>query len=132
LRIVEDIKANSLRAHELGDKELFLHLLAETNLEIEENADAFHIISKTYFDISSEYMINQISSKNTLLLLQTDADRASYLNSLSLNTTSASTRVLQLAQERSHQMTVRLNNHREEYDQLLDKWAAENLKATIG
>jgi hypothetical protein len=124
------------QAHNLliepSDRELFVEILSITCQEIERGAHLLYVMSKTYYDISSEYMLNQINSMNTLLYLQTDTERSSYLRSLSLNTTSTSTRITQLARSRQNEYTVRNQARREEYERFLAKVAEEDLEGSIG
>lgn len=89
-------------------------------------------MSKTYYDVSSEYMISQLVGMNTLLLLQTDAERTSYLNSLALNTTSTSTKITRLAQTRQNEYSARNKARRDEYEQFLAKLTAEDLEVLVG
>jgi len=117
---------------EPSDRELFVEILSITCQEIERGAHLLYVMSKTYYDISSEYMLNQIASMNTLLLLQTNTERSSYLRSLSSNTTSTSTRIVRLAQERQNEYTLRNKARREEYERFLAKVAEEELVASIG
>jgi len=117
---------------EPSDRELFVEILSITCQEIERGAHLLYVMSKTYYDISSEYMLNQITSMNTLLYLQTDTERSSYLRSLSLNTTSTSTRITQLARARQNEYTLRNQARREEYERFLAKVAEEDLEGSIG
>jgi len=77
-------------------------------------------------------MFNQITSMNTLLRLETDTERSSYLGSLSLNTTSTSIRITQLARARQNEYTLRNQARREEYERFLAKVAEEDLEGSIG
>ena len=89
-------------------------------------------MSKTYYDVSSEYMINQIVSMNMLLLLQTDTERSAYLRAMSSNTTATSTRIIRLAQERQNEYTLRNRARQAEYQDFLAKVAEEELELTLG
>jgi hypothetical protein len=117
---------------EPSDRELFVEILSITCQEIERGAHLLYIMSRTYYDVSSEYMINQIASMNALLLLQTDTERKAYLQSMSLNTTSTSARIVRLGQERQDQYTLRNKARREEYERFLAKIAEEELDVLIG
>jgi hypothetical protein len=117
---------------EPSDRELFVEILSITCQEIERGAHLLYIMSRTYYDVSSEYMINQLASMNALLLLQTDTERKAYLQSMSLNTTSTSTRIIRLGQERQDQYTLRNKARREEYERFLAKIAEEELDVLIG
>ncbi|UJR36842.1 hypothetical protein I4U23_029555 [Adineta vaga] len=115
-----------------SDRELFVEILSITCQEIERGAHLLYVMSKTYHDVSSEYMIGQITSMNTLLLLQTDTERTAYLKSISSNTTLTSTRITQLAQARQNEYSLRNKQRRDEYEQFLAKIALEDLEVSIG
>jgi len=129
--IIKDAQAHDLLI-DPNDREFFVEILSVTCQEVERGAHLLYVMSKTYYDISSEYMIDQIASMNTLLLLQTDTERTAYLRSLSSNTTSTSTKIIQLAQERQNEYTSRNKERREEYENFLIKMAEEELEGIIG
>jgi hypothetical protein len=84
-------------------------------------------MSKTYYDISSEYMINQITGVHTLLLLQTDQERSFHLNALSADVNSTAAKIMQLAQERQNEYTARNRARRAEFERFLAETAKEDL-----
>ncbi|CAF3991419.1 unnamed protein product, partial [Rotaria sordida] len=124
---IKEAQANNLLL-DPSDRELFVELLTITSQEIERGAHLLYVMSKTYFDVSSEYMINQITASGNLLLLQTDTERSTYLRSLSQNTTSISRRVTSLAQERHQEYTTRNQARRAEYERFLAQLALEDLE----
>ncbi|CAM4857031.1 unnamed protein product [Rotaria socialis] len=128
---MKDAQANNLLI-DASDREFFVEILSITCQEIERGAHLLYVMSKTYFDISSEYMINQIATINTLLLLQTNSERSSLLRSLSSNTTITSTKIIQLAQERQNEYASRNKARRDEYQRFLAKLAEEDLEMVIG
>ncbi|CAF4600665.1 unnamed protein product [Rotaria socialis] len=128
---MKDAQANNLLI-DASDREFFVEILSITCQEIERGAHLLYVMSKTYFDISSEYMINQIATINTLLLLQTNSERSSLLRSLSSNTTITSTKIIQLAQERQNEYASRNKARRDEYQRFLAKLAEEDLEIVIG
>ncbi|CAF1393537.1 unnamed protein product [Rotaria magnacalcarata] len=128
---IKDAQASNLLI-DASDREFFVEILSITCQEIERGAHLLYVMSKTYFDISSEYMINQIATINTLLLLQTNSERSSLLRSLSSNTTITSTKIIQLAQERQNEYASRNKARRDEYQRFLAKLAEEDLEMVIG
>jgi hypothetical protein len=115
-----------------NDREFFIEVLKITCHEVERGAHLLYVMSKTYYDISSEYMIDKIASMNTLLLLQTDTERSAYLRTLSSNITATSTQIVQLGQERQNEYTSRNKARREDYEKFLTKMAEEDLEGSIG
>lgn len=114
------------------DREFFVEILSITCQEVERGAHLLYVMSKTYYDISSEYMIDQIAAMNILLLLQTDSERTAHLHALSSNTTSTSAKIINLAQERQNEYALRNKERREEYENFLNKMDEEDLEAMIG
>ncbi|CAF2417377.1 unnamed protein product [Rotaria sp. Silwood2] len=128
---IKEAQANNLLL-DPSDRELFLELITITSQEIERGAHLLYVMSKTYFDVSSEYMIDQIIASGNLLLLQTDTERSNYLRSLSQNTTSTTTRVKNLAHERHQEYIARNQARRTEYERFLAKLALEDLESNVG
>ncbi|CAF4961865.1 unnamed protein product, partial [Rotaria sp. Silwood1] len=128
---IKEAQANNLLL-DPSDRELFVELLTITSQEIERGAHLLYVMSKTYFDVSSEYMIDQITASGNLLLLQTDTERSNYLRSLSQNTTSTSIRVTSLAQERHQEYVTRNQARRAEYERFLAQLALEDLEINVG
>ncbi len=124
---IKDGQANNLFL-DPTDREFFVEILSDICQEIERGAHLLYVMSKTYYDISSEYMINQITSIHTLLLLQTDKERSFYLQSLSSNINSTAIKIIQLAQERQNEYTSRNNARRQEFENFLAEAAKEDLK----
>lgn len=109
-----------------------MEILSITCQEIERGAHLLYVMSKTYYDISSEYMLNKIASMNALMTLGTDNERSAQLRSLSLDTTSTSERITQLAQERQNEYAKRNKARREEFQRFLNNVAEEELAVSIG
>lgn len=116
--IIQNGQANDLLL-DPTDREFFAEILSELCQEIERGAHLLYVMSKTYYDISAEYMINQIASMQGLLLLQTDNERSSHLISLDANMTSTATRIMQLAQERQMEYHLRNKARRDEFERFL-------------
>lgn len=123
---IKDAQAHNLLIDPI-DREFFAEVLSMTCQEIERGAHLLHVMSKTYCDISSEFMVDQITSVNTLLLLQTNAERTAHLNALSSNTTLISTQIIQLAQQRQNEYSLRNKARRQEFERFLAKVAQEEL-----
>ncbi len=127
---IKDGQANNLFL-DPTDREFFVEILSDICQEIERGAHLLYVMSKTYYDISSEYMVNQITSIHTLLLLQTDKERTFYLQSLSSNINSTAIKIIQLAQERQNEYTSRNKARRQEFERFLAEAAKEDLKNSV-
>lgn len=89
-------------------------------------------MSRTYYDVSSEYMINQIISMNHLLLLPTDVERSAYLKTIATNTTATSAKIIQLAEARQKEYILKNRERRAEYERFLAEIEEEELQMIIG
>ena len=115
-----------------SDRELFVEVLSLLSQEIERGAHLLFIMSKTYYDVSSEYMFNQIIGMNHLLLLPTDAERSTYLKSIASNTTATSAKVIQLAESRQKEYLLKNRARQAEYERFLAELEEEELQMLIG
>ena len=113
------------------DREFFVEILSVICQEIERGAHLLYVMSKTYFDISSEYMFNQIVGMQGFLLFQTDAERSFHLQSLASNATSTAAQIMQLTQERQNEYKLRNKARREEFERFLAKVTREELQGSI-
>ena len=131
IKAIKEAQANNTLL-EASDRELFVEVLSITSQEIERGAHLLYIMSKTYYDVSSEHMVDQIVRMNNLLLLQTDAERKSYLQSLSNQTTATSAKIIQLAESRQNEYVLRNKARQAEYEKFLLNAAEEDLDLLIG
>ena len=107
-------------------------MLSITSQEIERGAHLLYIMSKTYYDVSSEYMFNQIISMNHLLLLPTDVERSAYLKTIATNTTATSAQIIRLAESRQREYLIKNRARQAEYQRFLAEIEEEELEMLIG
>ncbi|CAF1133296.1 unnamed protein product [Adineta steineri] len=131
INAIKDAQAHNVLI-EPSDRELFVEILSITCQEIERGAHLLYVMSKTYYDISSDYMIGQVVSMDKLLQLETSTERSTQLRLISSNTTLISTKVMQLAQTRQNEYNIRNKARREEYERFLAQVAEEDLEGSIG
>jgi hypothetical protein len=85
-------------------------------------------MAKTYYAVSSEYMINQIAGIGQMLLLQTDGERTAQLQLASNNTLTTSMKITYLAQERHALYLQETHNRQAEYTAYINNLANFNLR----
>lgn len=129
--MIKDAQAHGVLM-EPSDRELFAEILSVTCQEIERGAHLLYVMSKTYYDISSEHMIGQINTINTLMYIGNAADRSAYLKSLASNTTTTSERIKTLAQTRQNEYALGNQARQKEYEKFLAKLELEDLDILIG
>jgi hypothetical protein len=115
-----------------ADREFYVLLLLDTADEIDRGAHLLYIMAKTYYDISNQYMMNQIAGISKLLVIQTDNERESYLKQLAQDTLSTSAKVSRMALERKRQYEQRNQDRQYEYQQFIKQITLEDLVSTIG
>jgi hypothetical protein len=97
------------------EREFFVEILVPAATTIENGAHLLYIMAKTYYAVSSEYMINQIAGIGQMLLLQTDEERTAQLQLASNTTLTTSMRITNLAQERNILYLQEMHNRQAEY-----------------
>jgi hypothetical protein len=115
-----------------ADREFYVSLLLDTADEIDRGAHLLYIMSKTYYDISSQYMVNQIAGISGLLLLQTNSERDSYLKQLAQDTLSTSSKVSRMALERKQQYEQRNKARQDEYERFIQQTTLADLGSSVG
>ena len=85
---------------ESSDKELFTTLLVGAATDIDRDSHQLFLMAKTYLDVSSEYLVDQVAGLSGFLFLQNDADRETHLRAMGNKTMATSGRVKQLATDR--------------------------------
>jgi len=89
-------------------------------------------MAKTYYAVSSEYMITQIAGIGKMLVLQTDEERSAQLQLTSNNTLTTSLKITQLAQERHALYLQETHNRQAEYTTYINDLLAIELEGNIG
>ncbi|CAF1402853.1 unnamed protein product [Rotaria sordida] len=115
-----------------ADREFYVMLLLETANEIDRGAHLLYIMSKTYYDVSYQYMMSQIAGISRLILTQTNQERESLMKQIAQDTLSASARVSRMALERRQQYEQRNQERQEVYERFIQQATLEELQSTIG
>lgn len=115
-----------------SDRELFTEILSYTSQDIERQAHLLFIMSKTYYDISTEYIIGQMITANSVMFLATDAERTRALQSLASNATVISQKITQLAGQRQYEYKLRNNARRQEFERFLMTATFQEMSISIG
>lgn len=97
------------------EREFFVEILVPAATTIESGAHLLYTMAKTYYAVSSEYMINQIAGIGQMLLIQTDEERNVQLQLASNNTLTTSMKITNLAQERHALYLQETHNRQAEY-----------------
>ncbi|CAF3977701.1 unnamed protein product [Rotaria sp. Silwood1] len=115
-----------------ADREFFVLSMRDVADEIERGAHLLYIMSKTYYDVSSQYMITQILEITGFVITQTDDEREARLRKLAQDTLSTSAKVSRMALERKQQYKQRNQARQEEYRQYIQQVALEGLESSVG
>ncbi len=125
--VINDVQNADLVLDE-NDRELFLLLLIDAIKEIERSADLLYIMSRTYYDVSDEFMMNQIANIHGLLLLETDSERTTLISQLNRSSSDTTMKIINLVRERQHEYTERNNFRQQQYIDFLSNWTVEDIE----
>jgi hypothetical protein len=113
------------------DREFFVaEILVPIAIDIDRGAHLLYTMATTYYEISSEYMIDQIAGIGKLLVLSNDADRQAHLQIVSNNTAITSAKISRLVQERQSIYLENIHARQEQYEQYIAELAALDLENT--
>ncbi|CAF0954722.1 unnamed protein product [Didymodactylos carnosus] len=115
-----------------ADREFYVMLLVETAAVIDRGAHLLFIMSRTYYDISAEYMMNQIAAISGLLTIQTNGERELLLQQLGNNTLQTSAKVSRLAQTRKQQYEERNQARQDELARFIQQSTLDELESVVG
>ena len=110
---------------------LLIKLLVQSATEIDRDSHELFLVAKSYFDVSSEFLINQAAGLADLLLLQTDGERDTRLKILANQRTAISNRVMEIAAERWRMHQAEFLERQQEYAAMLESIALSG-GVTIG
>ena len=114
------------------DREFFFEMLVPAATSIESGAHLLYTMSKTYYAVSNEHMINQIAAIGKMLILQNDADRQAQLQTASNNTLVTSMKVTDMARARHALYLQETQNRQAEYAAFITNLATLDLEELIG
>ncbi|CAF4095484.1 unnamed protein product [Rotaria sordida] len=115
-----------------ADREFFVRAMRETADEIDRGAHLLYIMAKTYYDVNSQYMLNQIAGITGLSVTQTDSEREAKLKMLAQETLSTSAKASRMALERKQQYKQRNHARQEEYNRFIQQITLNELESGVG
>ncbi|CAF1193411.1 unnamed protein product [Adineta steineri] len=115
-----------------ADRYFFVSKMLDAIIKIEQDANLLYIIAKTYYDVSSAYIVSQMSDVSKLLLLQTDDERHAAMIQLDETLLFTSAEISQIVLEQKQQYQQRNQEIQDEYKQFIQQMMFENLTASIG
>ncbi|CAF1227740.1 unnamed protein product [Adineta steineri] len=115
-----------------ADRRFFVSKMLDTLIEVEQDAQLLYIMAKTYYDVSSAYIVPQTYNITRLLLLQTDDERHSAMTQLDKTLLFTSAEISQIVFERTQQYQQRKQEIQEEYKQIIQQMMLDELAAGIG
>ncbi|CAF1537428.1 unnamed protein product [Adineta ricciae] len=114
------------------EREFFMELLVPSATTIEKGAHLLYTMARTYYAVSSEYMINQIAGIGAMSLLQTDQARQAQLQLTLNNTVTTSLQVTQMAKDRHALYLQEMENRQAEYTTYINNLQTSELQENIG
>jgi ferritin len=114
---------------EKSDRDFFVPVIAETVQLIERDAHLLYMAAKLYYDVSNEYMMEQIAGVSKFLVLQTDEQREHHLALLHNMTLINSVKVKKLAEKRNQLYHIRTAQRQIEYKEFINHYQPEVIAA---
>lgn len=130
INVINEVQNTGLVLDE-SDREIFLLLLIDAITDIERSAHLLYIMSKTYYDVSDEFMMNQIANIHSLLLSGTDREREMLSAQLNQNASEATRKIIDLVREREHEYIKRNNIRQQQYRDFLSKSTVDNIEQRL-
>ncbi|CAF4604140.1 unnamed protein product [Rotaria socialis] len=115
-----------------ADREFYVTLLLQTADDIDRGAHLLYIMSKTYYDVSAKYMMNQIAGISGLLVTQTNEERENRMKQIAQETLSTSAKVSRMALERRQQYEQRNKERQDVYQQFIQEASLNEFQSSIG
>jgi hypothetical protein len=114
------------------EKEFYIMLLVEAAKEIDGDAHLLFLASKTYYDVSREYMVHQIAGVSGLLGISTDAERTAHMQKMSSETVATTTKMKLLMKSRLAAYDIVNTKRQEEFNTYLMSNMLEEITGLIG
>ncbi|CAF1198861.1 unnamed protein product [Adineta steineri] len=115
-----------------ADREYFVFLMQDAVEDIEQAAHLLYTMSKTYCDVSNQYMMGQISGISRLAVIQTDSERQTYMAQLAQDTLSTSAKVSRMVLERKQNYEQRNQARQYQLKQFIQQSSLEGLESNVG
>ncbi|CAF3627324.1 unnamed protein product [Adineta steineri] len=115
-----------------ADREFFVLQMRDAADEIEQAAHLLYIMSKTYYDVSNQYMMGQVAGISRLAVIQTDSERQTYMAQLAQDTLSTSAKVSRMVLERKQNYEQRNQARQYQLKQFIQQSTSKGLESNIG
>jgi len=106
----------------------YLEFMKEDTIAIHREAHLLYIMSRTYYDVSTEYLMDQLAGLNKLLVAKTDDERNRLKNELMRDTDAVRLKIRRLSEARKQEYLLANQNRQHELEQFID----ESITQSIG
>ena len=130
VKMIQQAQADNLLINQF-EREFFVEILIPSATTIETGAHLLFTMAKTYYAVSSEYMINQIAGIGKMLLLQTNEERNAHMVQTRSNMIITSQQIGELAQQRRVLYLQQTHNRQAEYTAYLNSLANFNITESV-
>lgn len=112
---------------EIVSREFFNEVVLPIVQSIELEAHLLYSMATTYYETSTQYMMNQIAGINKLVVLQTDSQRNDHLRQASSTALAISISVSALVRERHNEYQATIDARQEMYDNFINGASSQYL-----
>ncbi|CAF4001736.1 unnamed protein product [Adineta steineri] len=105
----------------------YLEFMKEDIIGIHREAHLLYIMSRTYYDVSTEYLMDQLAGLNKLLVATTDEQRNLLKNELMRDTDTVRLKVQKLSEMRKKEYLQANQNRQHELEQFIEEAITQSI-----
>lgn len=110
----------------------YLDMLKEDVVGIYRESHLLYIMSKTYYDVSSEYMMSQLAGLAKMIAASSDEERNALKSQLMQDTQMVQNEISRLALQRKHEYDMANERRQEEIEQYMQEISPQLSETTVG
>ena len=110
----------------------YIDMLKDDVIGIHREAHLLYILSKTYYDVSREHMMDQLANLAKMIIASSDDERNSLKNELMQNTKTVQAKISHLANQRKNEYHIANEQHQREIEHLIQQLTLESLELSVG
>ena len=121
---------NDLLTQEI--RAFYMDMLKDDVVSIHREAHLLYILSKTYYDVSREHMMDQLASLAKMIIASSDDERNQLKNELMQNTQTVQAKISHLANQRKSEYDTANEHRQREIEHLIQQLMIESLQTGVG
>lgn len=107
------------------DRQVIMEFIAESDGNLYHESYILYVLSRTYYDMSSKYLMPRLVTLNTMLSSKTNDERRQKLDRLKRDTDSVQERVKALVEERRQKFKIAVSERKAKINEVIDEAGAD-------